>query len=68
MFDAATKGCEERCKRMIDQAGKVRSDVELDGWGNRNGVTPLIVAAFYGKTHCVKVLAEKEAGMCDSSG
>ena len=65
LFEAAEKGCEDCCRRMIGQAGKTRDDVQLDGLQGRKSRTALMVAAFYGNAECVQLLAEKEAGMQD---
>ena len=50
---------------MIGQAGETRDDVQLDGLQDRKSRTALMVAAFNGKTECVRILAQKEARMQD---
>ena len=65
LFDAARYGCEECCLKFIDQAGRTRNDIMLNGWSICCDRTALMVAARYGKTECVRILAEKEAGMKD---
>ena len=64
LFEAAEKGCEVCCRRMVSQAGKTRDDIQLE-WHIKKNRTTLMVAAFYGKTECVRILAEKEAKMQD---
>ena len=39
----------------------------FDGWWSAKNRTALMVAAFYGKTECVRILAQKEAKMQDDS-
>ena len=65
LFDAAENGCEACCMRFLAEAGKTRDDVQFDGWHDRRHRTALMVAANYGHAGCVRVLAEKEAGMQD---
>ena len=65
LFDAAKKGCDDCCRRMSGQAGKTRDDIHFDGLTDQKNRTALMVAAFYGKTGCVRILAEKEAKMQD---
>ena len=67
LFDAAEKGCEEHCREYLDQAGQTRDGIWLKGWGTKNNRTALMVAANYGNTECVRVLAQKEAKMKDDS-
>ena len=66
LFEAAQKGCEGCCRRLIGQAGQTR-DIHLDSGGAKNR-TALMVAAERGRTECVRVLMEREAGMRDSGG
>ncbi len=68
LFEAAHKGCEKCCQRFIGDAGKARDDVHLEGMQDRKNRTALMVAAVYGNTECVKLLAEKEARMQDADG
>ena len=65
LFDAAKKGCEKCCRRYIGQARRTRDDIRFNGLGSETNRTALMVAAFYGKTGCVRILAEKEAGRQD---
>ena len=63
LFDAAEKGCEQCCRRFSRQAGRTTDIIAFDGWNIEKNRTALMVAAYYGKAECVKLLAEKEAGM-----
>ena len=65
LFDAAKKGCEDCCRRMSGQARQTRDDIHFYEWNDRKNRTALMVAAYHGKTECVRILAEKEVGMQD---
>ena len=56
LFDAVDRGCEKCCKGFIDQAGTTTDDIYLGGMLCK-GRTALMVAAYHGKTECVKTLA-----------
>ncbi len=66
LFEAAQKGCEGCCRRLIGQTGQTR-DIHSDSGGAKNR-TALMVAAERGRTECVRVLMEREAGMRDGGG
>ena len=68
MFNAAEKGCCSCCWKHFDQAGKTRDDIHFDMWIDAKNRTALMVAAWYGHIGCVRILAQKEAGMKDSDG
>ena len=67
LFDAAERGCAKCCKGFVDQAGTTMDGIYL---GERmcKDRTALMVAAYTRKTECVRILAEKEAGMRDADG
>ena len=58
LFEAAEKGCEDCCKRLIGEARQTRNDVKLDKWADSGSLTALMVASFCGKTACVRILAK----------
>ena len=84
LLEAAEKGCESCCRRLVWQADDAKDVVDADGHGAsesssqqsfaayRHNVpryyTALMVAAHYGHTGCVRILAEKEAGTQDELG
>jgi len=84
LLEAAEKGCESCCRRLVWQADDAKDVVDADGHGAsesssqqsfaayRHNVpryyTALMVAAQHGYARCVRILAEKEAGMQDELG
>ena len=53
---------------LIDQAGETRDDVYFPDWGICGCRTALMVAAYYGNTSCVRLLADTEACTQDEDG
>ena len=65
LFQAAREGCDECCMKYIDQDVGKRESIHFDRWGIKKNMTALMAAAYYGHTGCVRILAEREAGMQD---